>query len=163
MPAYGRRVPDLKIIYSFNERLVVIMYTGIGSILLSHLVEPMQSFILYCVFSGNSIIKPYIQNTHMRFTIHTLQCHYSGTSFIRTLINQTLHLLNLQDSQKLFRYSHVKFINMACNSSLSSDFAGIPSMKRKRKVVSIEKKPELCCRHEMGPSYTSVSKEYGLG
>ena len=52
---------------------------------------------------------------------------------------------------------------MAYNSSLSSDFAGIPSTKRKRKVVSIEKKPEIYCRHEMGPSYTSVSKEYGLG
>ena len=138
------------------------MYTGIGSILLSHLVEPLQSFIIYCVFSGNSIIKPHIQNTHMRFTIHILHCHYSGTSFIWTMINRTLHLLNLLHSQKLFRYSHIKIINMVYNSSLSSVFAAIPSTKRKRKVVSIEKKPEICSRHEMGPSYTSLSKEYSL-
>ena len=35
-------------------------------------------------------------------------------------------------------------------------------MKRKRKVVSIEKKLEICSRLEMGQSYTSLSKEYGL-
>ena len=52
---------------------------------------------------------------------------------------------------------------MASNSSFSSDVAGISSTKRKRKVVSIEKKLEICCRHEMGQSYTSLSKEYGLG
>ena len=52
---------------------------------------------------------------------------------------------------------------MASNPSLSSDVAGIPSTKCKRKVVSIEKKLEICCRHEMGQSYTSLSKEYGLG
>ena len=44
---------------------------------------------------------------------------------------------------------------MASNSLLtsSSDVAGIPSTKRKRKVVSIEKKLEICRRHEMGQSY----------
>ena len=47
---------------------------------------------------------------------------------------------------------------MASNSLLSSDVAGIPSMKRKRKVVSIEKKLEICRQHEMGQSYTSLSK-----
>ena len=54
---------------------------------------------------------------------------------------------------------------MVSNSLLtsSSDVAGIPSTKRKRKVVSIEKKLEICRRHEMGQSYTSLSKEYGLG
>ena len=52
---------------------------------------------------------------------------------------------------------------MASNSLLSSDVAGIPSTKRKRKVLSIEKKLEICCRHEMEQSYTSLSKEYGLG
>ena len=52
---------------------------------------------------------------------------------------------------------------MASNSTLGSDVAGIPSTKCKRKVVSIEKKLEICCRHEMGQSYTSLSKEYGLG
>ena len=51
---------------------------------------------------------------------------------------------------------------MASNSTLGSDVAGIPSMKRKRKVVSIEKKLEICCRHKMEQSYTSLSKEYGL-
>ena len=78
---------------------------------------------------------------------------YSGTSFIRTSINQMLHLLNLLDSQKLFRYSHVKIMSIASNSTLGSDVAGIPSMKLKRKVMSIEKKLEICCRHEMGQSY----------
>ena len=29
--------------------------------------------------------------------------------------------------------------------------------------MSIEKKLEICRRHEMGQSYTSLSKEYGLG
>ena len=86
----------------------------------------------------------------------------SGTSFIQTLINLTLHLPNLLDSQKLFRYSHVKIINVASNSSLGSDVVGIPSTKRKRKVVSIEKKLEICCRHEMGQSYASLLKECGL-
>ena len=52
---------------------------------------------------------------------------------------------------------------MVSNSSLGSNVAGIPSMKRKRKVVPIEKKLEIRCRHEMGQSYTSLSKEYGLG
>ena len=54
---------------------------------------------------------------------------------------------------------------MASNSLLTSncDVAGIPSTKRKRKVVSIEKKLEICRGHEMGQSYTSLSKEYGLG
>ena len=51
---------------------------------------------------------------------------------------------------------------MASNSSLSSD-GGVPSTKRKRRVVSIEKKLEICHRHKMGKSYTSLSKEYGLG
>ena len=52
---------------------------------------------------------------------------------------------------------------MMANSSLGSNVAGIPSTKHKRKVVPIEKKLEICCRHEMGQSYTSLSKEYGLG
>ena len=58
---------------------------------------------------------------------------------------------------------------MVSNSLLtsSSDVAGIPSTyastKRKRKVVSIKKKLEICHRHEMEQSYTSLSKEYGLG
>ena len=52
---------------------------------------------------------------------------------------------------------------MASNSLLGSDGVGIPSTKLKRKVVSIEKKLEICSRHEMGQSYTSLSKEYGLG
>ena len=52
---------------------------------------------------------------------------------------------------------------MASNSLLSSDVAGMPSTKRERKVVAIEKKLEICRRHEMGQSYTSLSKEYGLG
>ena len=51
--------------------------------------------------------------------------HYSGTSFIRTSINRTLHLPSFLDSQKLFRYSHVKIINMASNSSLGSDVVDI--------------------------------------
>ena len=29
--------------------------------------------------------------------------------------------------------------------------------------MSIEKKLEICCRHKMGQSYTSLSKEYSLG
>ena len=87
---------------------------------------------------------------------------YCGTSFIQASINWTLHLPNLLDSQKLFRYSQVKIINMTSNSSLGSDDVGIPSMKCKRKVVCIEKKLKICCRHEMGQSYTSSSKEYGL-
>ena len=36
-------------------------------------------------------------------------------------------------------------------------------MKRRRKVVSIEKKLEICRRHEMKQMYTSLSKEYDLG
>ena len=48
---------------------------------------------------------------------------------------------------------------MASNPLLSSD----GSMKCKRRVVSIEKKLEICCRHKMGQSDTSLSKEYGLG
>ena len=64
---------------------------------------------------------------------------FSGTSFIRTSINRTLHLLNLLDNQKLFQYSHVKIINMASNSSLSSNVSGIPSTKHTTKVVSIER------------------------
>ena len=82
---------------------------------------------------------------------------------MQTLINRMLHLPNLLDSQKLFRYSHVNIINMVSNSSLSSDVAGIPSTKLKRKFVSMEKKLKICRRHKMGQSYTSLSKEYGLG
>ena len=52
---------------------------------------------------------------------------------------------------------------MASNPSLSSDVAGIPSKKCKTKVVSIEKKLEICRRYEMGQPYTFLSKEYGLG
>ena len=52
---------------------------------------------------------------------------------------------------------------MASNSSFSSDVAGIPSTKRKRKVMSIEKKLEICRRHEMRQPYISLSKEHGLG
>ena len=50
------------------------------------------------------------------------------------------------------------------SSSLSSD-VDVPSCskKRKRKVVSIEKKLEICRRHKMGQPYSSLSKEYGLG
>ena len=50
------------------------------------------------------------------------------------------------------------------SSSLSSD-VDVPSCskKHKRKVVSIEKKLEICRRHKMGQSYTSLSKEYSLG
>ena len=36
-------------------------------------------------------------------------------------------------------------------------------MKHQRIVVSIEKKLEICRRHKMGQSYTSLSKEYDLG
>ena len=52
---------------------------------------------------------------------------------------------------------------MASSRVSSSSDADIPSNKRKRKVVSIEKKLEICCKHKMGQSYTSLSKEYGLG
>ena len=48
---------------------------------------------------------------------------------------------------------------MASSSLLSSDV----DVRRKRKVVSIEKKLEICCRHKMKQSYTSLSKEYNLG
>ena len=50
------------------------------------------------------------------------------------------------------------------SSSLSSD-VDVPSCSKKceRKVVSIEKKLEICRRHKMVQSYTSLSKEYGLG
>ena len=51
---------------------------------------------------------------------------------------------------------------MVSNSLLSSD-GGVPSTKHKRRVVSIEKKLEICRRHKMGQSHTSLSKEYGLG
>ena len=39
----------------------------------------------------------------------------------------------------------------------------VNNKKRKRKVMSIEKKLEICCRHKMGQLYTSLSKEYNLG
>ena len=52
---------------------------------------------------------------------------------------------------------------MAFNSSLGFNVAGIPSTKHKRKVVSIENKLEICCRHEMRQSHTSWLKENGLG
>ena len=93
---------------------------------------------------------------------------YSGTPFIRTPINQTLHLLNLLDSQKIIQDSHIIIStkNMASShisSSLLSSNADVSSKKCKRKVVSIKKKLEIYCRHKMGQSYTSLSKECGLG
>ena len=48
---------------------------------------------------------------------------------------------------------------MASSSSLCSD-VDVPSKKRKRKVTSIERKPEICRKHKMGQSYTSLSEEY---
>ena len=51
---------------------------------------------------------------------------------------------------------------MASSRVSSSSDADVPSKKRKRKVVSIEKKLEICRKHKMGQSYTSLSKEYGL-
>ena len=51
---------------------------------------------------------------------------------------------------------------MASSSSLSFDI-DVPSKKRKRKVVSIERKLEICRKHKIEQSYTSLSKEYGLG
>ena len=50
------------------------------------------------------------------------------------------------------------------SSSLLSSDVDVPSCskKRERRVVSIEKKLEICRRHKMGQSYTSLSKEYGL-
>ena len=48
---------------------------------------------------------------------------------------------------------------MASSLSLSFDI-DVPSKKRKRKVVSIERKLEICCKHKIGQSYTSLSKEY---
>ena len=67
------------------------------------------------------------------------QTSCNGTSLIWTSINRTAYLLNLLDRQKLFWYSHIIIINMASNSSFSSDVVGIPSTKRKRKIVSFEK------------------------
>ena len=51
---------------------------------------------------------------------------------------------------------------MASSSSLSSN-VDVSCKKCKRKVVSIEKKLEICRRHKMRQSYTSLSKEYNLG
>ena len=65
--------------------------------------------------------------------------------------------------KKLFRHSYVIISNMASSRVSSSSDADVPSKKRKRKVVSIEKKLEICRKHKMGQSYTSLSKEYGLG
>ena len=48
-------------------------------------------------------------------------------------------------------------------SCLSNSNVDVNNKKRKRKVVSIEKKLEICCRHKMRQSYTSSSKEYSLG
>ena len=52
---------------------------------------------------------------------------------------------------------------MASSCVSSSSDADVPSKKHKRKVVSIEKKLEVYRNHKMGQSYTSLSKEYGLG
>ena len=49
---------------------------------------------------------------------------------------------------------------MVCSLLLSSDV--VSSKKHKRKVVSIEKKLEICCRHKIGVVYFSLSKEYNL-
>ena len=48
---------------------------------------------------------------------------------------------------------------MASGSLLCSD-VDVPSKKHKRKVMSIERKPEICRKHKMGQLYTSLSKEY---
>ena len=61
------------------------------------------------------------------------------------------------DSQKLVWYLYIKY--MASSSLLSFDI-NVPGKKCKRKVVSIERKLEICHKHKMGQSYTSLSKEY---
>ena len=40
---------------------------------------------------------------------------------------------------------------------------GVNGKKHKKKVVSIEMKLEICCRHKMGQSYLSLLKDYNLG
>ena len=48
---------------------------------------------------------------------------------------------------------------MVPSSLLNSDI-DVPSKKRKRKVVFIERKLEICHKLKMGHLYTSLSKKY---
>ena len=53
-------------------------------------------------------------------------------------------------------------LNMISSSLLSFD-VDVLSKKRKRNVVSIEKKLEIIVRHKNGQLHTSLPKEYGFG
>ena len=50
---------------------------------------------------------------------------------------------------------------MASTSSLSS-YVDVSSKSVKGNLCLLKRKLEICCRHKMGHSYTSLSKEYNL-